>query len=277
MSRLTDIAYWEQNWWVGARPQRLRLYRDFDFETVRLLGDAGRPRAHQGHYPSQEPPTKPPRVLEIGGGGSRVLPYLGLKFGFEVCSTDFSLSGCRLLHANLALAGIRGSVVCEDVFQSSLREESFDLVYSSGLIEHFEDTRAVVGEHLRLLKPGGRLVLIVPNLLGLQGKLIEKLAPPLWRVHRVLGPADLARVLASLSLGGIRVGYLGSFFIHVGSSTEWSELKDWPGWLRLGLHKSVRAFNGLVALLFRLSPLRPHSRTFSPACFATGTKPQRRL
>jgi SAM-dependent methyltransferase len=275
MSRLTDVGYWEENWWTGARPRRLRLYRDFDFETVHLLRDAGRPRSNRGHSPPGEWPTQPSRVLEIGGGGSRVLPYLGLKFGFEVWGTDFSLSGCRLLHANLALVGISGSAVCEDLLQSSLRGESFDLVYSSGLIEHFEDTRAVVNEHLRLLKLGGRLVLIVPNLLGLQGKVLQKLAPPLWRVHKVLGPADLAGVLESLGLEEIRAGYLGSFFIHVGISAEWSRLNDWPGWLRLGLHASVRAFNGLVALLFRLSPLRPHSRTFSPACFATGVKPVR--
>jgi SAM-dependent methyltransferase len=275
MSRLTDVGYWEENWWVGTRPRRLRLYRDFDFETVRLLRDAGRPGSSQGHSPPGESPTKQSRVLEIGGGGSRVLPYLGLKFGFEVCGTDFSLSGCRLLHANLALVGISGTVVCEDLFRSSLRGESFDLVYSSGLIEHFEDTVTVVGEHIRLLKRGGRLVLIVPNLLGLQGKLIERLAPPLWRVHKVLGPADLAGALGSLGLGEIRAGYLGSFFIHVGSSAEWSRLKDWPRWLRLGLHESVRVFNGLVALLFRLLPFRPHSRTFSPACFAIGVKLKR--
>lgn len=275
MSRLTDVGYWEENWWVGTRSRRLRLYRDFDFETVRLLRDAGRPGSSRGHSPPGESPTKQSRVLEIGGGGSRVLPYLGLKFGFEVCGTDFSLSGCRLLHANLALVGISGSVVCEDLFRSSLRGESFDLVYSSGLIEHFEDTVAVVGEHIRLLKRGGRLVLIVPNLLGLQGKLIEKLAPPLWRVHKVLGPADLAGALGSLGLGEIRAGYLGSFFMHVGSSAEWSRLKDWPRWLRLGLHESGRVFNGLVALLFRLSPFRPHSRTFSPACFAIGVKLKR--
>jgi len=273
MSRLTDVAYWEENWWVGSRPQRLRLYRDFDFETVHLLRDAGRPGGHLRHRPERALPTAPSRVLEIGGGGSRVLPYLGLKFGFEVCGTDFSLSGCRLLRANLALVGIPGSVVCEDLFRSSLRGESFDLVFSSGLVEHFEDTRSVVREHLRLLKGGGWLVLIVPNLLGLQGKIIEKLAPALWRVHKALGPSDLAGVLASLGLGEIRAGYLGSFFIHLGRSTEWSRLKDWPGWLRLGLHESVRAFNGLVGLLFRLSPFRPHSRTFSPACFAIGVKP----
>ncbi len=272
MTRLTDLAFWEANWWQGVHPQRLRLYRDFDFETVRLLRDAGLHTRDARYSPSAHSPTRPPRVLEIGGGGSRVLPYLGRNFGFEVWGSDFSLSGCRLLRANLALAETRGWVVCEDLFQSSLKAESFDLVYSSGLIEHFEDTRAVVSEHLRLLKPGGRLVLIVPNLMGLQGKLLAKLAPTLWRVHRALGPGDLASVLTSLGLEEIRTGYLGSFFIHVGRSPEWSALRDWPDWLRLALHGSVRAINALVALLFRLSPIRPHSRAFSPACFATGRR-----
>ena len=62
MKRLTDVTFWEENWWARRRPSRLRLYRDFDFETIRLLRDmAG---------------MKSARVLEVGAGNSRVLPYL---------------------------------------------------------------------------------------------------------------------------------------------------------------------------------------------------------
>lgn len=273
MSRLTDVAYWEKNWWVGARPQRLRLYRDFDFETVRLLRAASQRHVRAEQSPQGELPAKRPRVLEIGGGGSRVLPYLALKFGLEVYGTDFSLAGCRLLRANLALVDRPGSVICEDLFQSSLAADTFDVVYSSGLIEHFEDTRSVVTEHLRLLKPGGRLVVIVPNLLGLEGKIVAKLAPSLWKVHKVLSPDDLAGGLQSAGLREIHAGYLGSFFIYVGRGPEWSTLTRWPAWARLGMHGGLRLTNGLIALLCRLSPVRPHSRAFSPACFAVGVKP----
>ena len=38
------------------------------------------------------------------------------------------------------------------------------MVYSGGLIEHFTDPAAVVAYHVELLKPGGRLVVSVPNL-----------------------------------------------------------------------------------------------------------------
>src|SRR5689334_19999430 len=176
MKRLTDVAFWEANWGKDVRPRRLWLYRDFDFETIRLLrAQAGQPGA---------------RVLEIGAGGSRVLPYLRKKFGFEVFGSDFSARGCLLLRANLAHIGIDGNVICEDLFQSSLRSETFDLVFSAGLIEHFDDPSTVIAEHLRLVRPGGRLVLIAPNLLGFHGKIVKRFAPPLWSVHRILSHGD---------------------------------------------------------------------------------------
>jgi SAM-dependent methyltransferase len=259
MQRLTDVNYWEETWWSAERPRRLWLYRDFDFETVRLLkGIAGGEAA---------------RVLEVGGGGSRVLPYLRRRFGYEVFGSDFSFKGCRLLRANLALQGVDGGVICEDLFRSSLRSDWFDVVYSVGLIEHFDDTRPVIIEHLRVLRPGGHLVLIVPNLEGVQGRILRRLAPDLVGRHRVFGPQDLEGILKSLGLKSVTCGYLGSFFIHIGRDTQWTKVRRWPVFLQLLIPGSVRLMNGVISFLFRLSPLRPRSRSLSPAFYAVGTKP----
>ncbi len=257
MKRLTDVEYWDGIW--QERPRRLWLYRDFDYETVRLLRDAA------GNAPA--------RVLELGAGGSRILPYLARKFGYKVFGADYSLPGCRLLRANLALQGQQDGVVCEDLFQSSLPPDFFDVVYSSGLIEHFDDTRVAIAEHLRVLRPGGRLLLIVPNLQGVQGRIWHRLAPPLWAKHRVFGPADLQELLDASGLQSLRSGYLGSFFLHVGRAPEWTVVKGWPGWWQGLVHYSLRLVNGSISFLFRLSPLKPHSQAFSPAFFAMGTKP----
>jgi SAM-dependent methyltransferase len=259
MKRLTDVAYWEENWRGRGRPERLRLYRDVDFETVRLLRRA----AGNGRV----------RVLELGAGGSRVLPYLARNFGFEVFGADFSLSGCRLLRANLAWQRAAPNVVCEDLFQSALPPGAFDLVFSAGLIEHFDDTRGVIAEHLRLVKPGGRVVLIVPNLQGIHGKIVHRLAPQVWSRHRVFGPDELAVLLGGLGVTGIHSGYLGSFLIQVRRDPDWTALKEWPGWLRASVPGAVRLINGLFSFGFRLSPLRPHSRALSPAFFASGVRP----
>jgi len=260
MRRLTDASFWEEGWWHRKRPERLRLYRDLDFEMVRLLGRAGGSKAR--------------RTLELGGGGSRILPYLGRQFGFRVFGSDFSWRGCLLLKANLSLQGICGGVVCEDLFRSSLAPESFDLVYSQGLIEHFDDTAVVIAEHLRLIKPGGKLVLVVPNLEGVQGRIFARLAPPLWQVHRVFSPRDLAETLSRLGLREIRSGYLGSFHLHVGYDPRWSALQTWPRWLWFLAHASVRIGSGLISFAFRVSPWKPHTRALSPAFFAAGIKPE---
>jgi SAM-dependent methyltransferase len=258
MNRLTDISFWEEGWWHRKRPERLRLYRDVDYEMVRLLEHAGG--------------SKTCRTLELGGGGSRILPYLGRKFGFRVFGSDFSRRGCLLLKANLSLLGVDGGVVCEDLFHSSLADDSFDLVFSSGLIEHFDDTASVVAKHLRLLKPGGRLVLVVPNLEGAQGRVFAKLAPALWSAHRVFSPKELAKTLSALGLRDIQSGYLGSFHLHIGFDPRWSAFSAWPRWLWFLAHSSARVANGLVSLAFRLSPWKPHSRAFSPSFFAVGIK-----
>lgn len=268
MKRLTDVQYWEEAWWKRHSPERLRLYRDFDYETVRLLRNAA-------SAVQRTTRADPIRVLEAGAGGSRVLPYLGRKFGYRVFGSDFSLSGCRLLRANLALQKIEGGVVCEDLFASSLSTGSFDLVFSSGLVEHFDDTRAALAEHLKVLKPGGKLVIIIPNFQGLQGRIWKRLAPTLWSRHRIFGPQDLAGYLKDLGARDVRSGYLGSFLVHIERGPDWTLVNRWPRWFQFLAYYFVRLANGLISLLFRLSPLRPHSRATSPAFYAMGAKSEK--
>ncbi|WP_374949689.1 class I SAM-dependent methyltransferase [Mucilaginibacter sp.] len=47
--------------------------------------------------------------------------------------------------------------------------EKFDLVLSFGLIEHFNDTRFIINEHLKFLKPGGTLFITLPNFKSVNG------------------------------------------------------------------------------------------------------------
>lgn len=50
-----------------------------------------------------------------------------------------------------------------DVRDLPFGEDSFDAVYSMGTIEHFAETERAVGEMARVLKPGGRAIIGVPN------------------------------------------------------------------------------------------------------------------
>jgi SAM-dependent methyltransferase len=57
-------------------------------------------------------------------------------------------------------------------------DETFDVIYSMGTIEHFADYDVAVREMFRVLKPGGRAIIGVPN------KLDPFLRPALvWGLH----------------------------------------------------------------------------------------------
>jgi SAM-dependent methyltransferase len=50
-----------------------------------------------------------------------------------------------------------------DVRDLPFGDASFDLIYSMGTIEHFDETEKAVREMTRVLKPGGRAIVGVPN------------------------------------------------------------------------------------------------------------------
>ena len=54
---------------------------------------------------------------------------------------------------------------CEErtPWQLSRLLEKFDLVYSLGVVEHFPETKVALGEHVRVLKKGGTILVTVPR------------------------------------------------------------------------------------------------------------------
>ena len=59
------------------------------------------------------------------------------------------------------LHGLHGAV--GDVRALPFLDASFDAIYSMGTIEHFDETERAVEEMARVLKPGGRAIVGVPN------------------------------------------------------------------------------------------------------------------
>jgi SAM-dependent methyltransferase len=102
---------------------------------------------------------------------------------------------------------IEGELRCEDFFETSFAPGSFDFVYSIGLIEHFDDPRPIVRRHVEMVKPGGTVMIAIPNYGGLYGRLQRWLDPANLGIHNLglmskealegVGPTDLcARVEA---------------------------------------------------------------------------------
>ncbi|MFA4825948.1 MAG: class I SAM-dependent methyltransferase [Methanoregula sp.] len=96
-------------------------------------------------------------VLEAGCGTGQTLSPLSKKY--ETVGLDISQAALNLARLNCK------NPVLGSIFEIPFKENTFDLVYNSGVIEHFKDPDnvAAIAEMARVTKPSGRVIIIVPN------------------------------------------------------------------------------------------------------------------
>jgi ubiquinone/menaquinone biosynthesis C-methylase UbiE len=102
------------------------------------------------------------RVLDAGCGAMGWLRILGEWVGTsgEVVGADIDESLLAAARSFLAAEAISNvELVVDDVFDSKLEPQSFDLVHARYLIAPLGRAPEQVASHQRLLRPGGSLVL----------------------------------------------------------------------------------------------------------------------
>lgn len=95
-------------------------------------------------------------VLDVGCGSGR-FAEIALAHGARVVAMDLSsaVDACKKnLSPNPSL-----DVVQASIYELPFKPESFDFVYSIGVIQHTPDPRRSVLEICRMVKPGGRIAL----------------------------------------------------------------------------------------------------------------------
>lgn len=101
-------------------------------------------------------PTSPARVLDVGCGSGVMLARMQL-LGWEVAGVEVDPGG-------VAAARARGVQVQQgQLADARFPDNHFDAVHSAHVIEHVHDPVALLRECFRILKPGGKLVIITPN------------------------------------------------------------------------------------------------------------------
>ena len=74
---------------------------------------------------------------------------------------DLASGHLELAKRNFELRGLQGTFRHGDSENIPFNDNSFDLVYSNGVIHHTPNTTQVVKEIYRVLKPGGRCIIMV--------------------------------------------------------------------------------------------------------------------
>jgi SAM-dependent methyltransferase len=108
-------------------------------------------------------------VLEIGVGmGADYLAWL--KAGARATGVDISSTSLDQARQRCELAGYHPDLRPADAENLPFPDNSFDIVYSYGVMHHSPDTARCIREAWRVLKPGGKVRIMVyhhPSLTGL--------------------------------------------------------------------------------------------------------------
>lgn len=180
----------EQSHWDAAHdsPVRLRLpirLNPFVLNITRLL----KRRVKPGD-----------RYIEIGCAPGKLLAWVSSVLKADAAGLDYSEAGilqCRTLFKALKLDI---DLYHEDFFDHQLPLESFDVVSSFGVIEHFDDAAPIVKRHIDLVKAGGVAIMMVPNYGGIYGRIQSWCDPPNLAIHNLnIMNVEALRALVSTS------------------------------------------------------------------------------
>lgn len=100
------------------------------------------------------------RVLEIGCGAGGHSALFAAK-GAVMTSVDVTFDRARSTGAKLKLLGAPGGAAQADAENLPFADNSFDIVYSNGVLHHTLDTERAIAEVHRVLKPGGQAVIML--------------------------------------------------------------------------------------------------------------------
>ena len=104
------------------------------------------------------------RLLEVGCGPGIMLPDL-LAMGFDVRAIDVSAEMIRRAEQRMSGDPLarRCRLAVGDVERLEFGEGAFDAVVAMGVLEYLPACDGALREMVRVLRPGGHLVLTVPN------------------------------------------------------------------------------------------------------------------
>jgi SAM-dependent methyltransferase len=160
---LTSRKYWQSYYEESAEDREtiIKVCSNYDFFWDKLVDSCDQP---------------PKSILEIGAFPGRYLAYLSSRYGLQATGLDFNPDDKKFMRSMHAMGIETANYICSD-FLTHESHDKFDLVFSNGLIEHFTNFDEVLDKHCQYLKPGGAMLIMIPNkrfIRSLYGNLVDR-------------------------------------------------------------------------------------------------------
>ncbi len=276
MKKLTDESYWDSVWDSVPGHKAPNLAQPAPVPPFRRwLRHIGRNYAQERLWQRLDRDLKPGplKIIEIGSAPGEFLKLCHSRFGYEPYGVEYSPVGAKLNRENFKDWGLNPEHVIQsdffaDDFQSAYRAQ-FDVVISRGFIEHFTSLQPVIDAHVNILKPGGTLVIIIPNISGINYALGLLTVRALYPLHNLglMRIEEFGKLFARHDLETLFCGYNGGVdfgIVDGGPNTAFTR------WVLAVTHRCQWGLNVIFNSLFFGHV--PETRYSSPYLLYVGRK-----
>jgi ubiquinone/menaquinone biosynthesis C-methylase UbiE len=100
-------------------------------------------------------------IIELGCGDGKLSTALAKK-GYQLTACDISDTAIKLVKKFAKEKDVLIKTVRCDVTKMKFPDNKFDFAIANSILEHLEDEEKALKEWSRILKPGGRIVIVTP-------------------------------------------------------------------------------------------------------------------
>lgn len=93
-------------------------------------------------------------LLECGCGSATLSRYMA-RYSYNPTVLDYSKSSIQLAKLYFEQSKLNANYVIGDIKKLPFEDNSFDIVFSGGVLEYFDDYEIPISEMIRVLKPSG--------------------------------------------------------------------------------------------------------------------------
>lgn len=189
-NKLTTQEFWKQAWSGIKLPKITRPLHDI---YIRL----------ENNLPKSDKMS----LIEIGCAPGGWMAFFNKHFGYTVTGIEYVEELAALTRQNMEMQGIRAEILNLDFLEAELSAGSYDVVFSAGFIEHFEDLDAVVSRISMMAKRF--VVTTIPNIYGLNGLAHRVIRPKVYFSHKRIDKYLLRSLHEKCGLNTLFCNYVG--------------------------------------------------------------------
>ncbi len=121
--------------------------------------------------------AKAKTIFEVGCAPANYLIAFNKQFNLDVAGVEYSEEGMKKIEENFSKNNVKGKIFHADFFDDAFLKKNknkYDIVYSIGFIEHFDNPQECIDRHFALVKESGYVIIAIPNLRSIYKPFLSK-------------------------------------------------------------------------------------------------------